>query len=1227
MVIVSPVLRRQSLPLAPPPALRDGILPGAVRAAGALSLTGCGFAEVAAIGAAGILGFGAAVLAYRSYTRSRFFLTQNLDQTLEGLQHRSQVLVAGFGSGRWMASDWPELLRGWSTAEQILILMMVLQELPQKRKADFERETCMRVRELAAQLSESVRPVDDRQILLLGYGLLKLLFTWPRELLELERTLLGLLRHEQLLFLYERFRRQLVVSRQTSAERVDLIRSLASLLTAFPGGKREALADDLVSVIRMRLMLPQILKPLGEIIQQMSEQGRFALATDLVRRSPNGLPSFFPPPIPREAVLRQPADGLFNLTFFCLSEENRIRIFSRISEKLDEASPEVRERALKVVASMAPFIPEEALLARADRMLSFLERGQPPTIIIAALKSLGTIIPRLAAGERLRFIGPIEGLASHPEVKIREAVIVTLGQVVPSLEPGERLPRVEVIERFYGDPLVGRSKGDHLNIPEVVRALLPNLSPEEVLERAGPLLSVLRNRHLFFDAHDLLKELLPRLEPALRVLLVREIECRYDDLNPEWRRLAIAMTANLVPLLAPADREARVERLETLYGDPDGGVRQKAFEMVGLLVAQLPPEARLKRVLRVEEFYGKEEQEEALAYVERYLPHLAPADLLDRARRLLPFIERIQQNSLLWQPLPLDPEEGDDNADMGVEPIFDMPLMENDFSFGEGSVRDLFKKILGHLRKRDVMKLAEEVLQLPGLVPVLIRGEIKEVLKLIRPYLSLEQRMELVAQLIHPDPDSQELNVLRLLLHRLSPEMFSAFARSRGGDHLERLAVFYSAHLPMEAFFWQRYHHAPDRERFLSAASERVSSFRRGAPLARFEEEDLQFAFAGLDAPEFLSFDRFSRRLPRVPLPPPFLTCGFGTGVREIVSYHSRIDKGKVIEAAQPLRDAGGEADFRSYLMRETHGGKFRKIRREVEAAFPRWTASLRKEAGGKDQTQPDFNEFLEGSRKLLADLWKKWDDKGKIPPPVIDLIVRLAFFLAWQGEAARPLRGRIADAASGTLPSETLFDTLKALEEFYRDTVEDVLKAAGILGDQVPFLRRQRRLLRAEIGRVQGEVGDEVPVEFVPSKSQTDYFFGWVGEDCTTNRAKSIRRDDFQVIRMVSRERLVGMIYLQKAVLDQKRVVVMAIQPRSSWDVDHRHLLEVIETRLGPIVGEEGYEALLLMDHLGQQSNRQDMLQAIVTRAFDSKTFHKSISGTVFEGNQFLVVWERKKR
>jgi hypothetical protein len=50
------------------------------------------------------------------------------------------------------------------------------------------------------------------------------------------------------------------------------------------------------------------------------------------------------------------------------------------------------------------------------------------------------------------------------------------------------------------------------------------------------------------------------------------------------------------------------------------------------------------------------------------------------------------------------------------------------------------------------------------------------------------------------------------------------------------------------------------------------------------------------------------------------------------------------------------------------------------------------------------------------------------------------------------------------------------------------------------------------------------------------------------------------------------------------------------------------------------------MMNDEGQQSNRQDMLKAVKERKYETVSFKKGVSGTVFKGNNFLVIWKKGK-
>jgi len=196
-------------------------------------------------------------------------------------------------------------------------------------------------------------------------------------------------------------------------------------------------------------------------------------------------------------------------------------------------------------------------------------------------------------------------------------------------------------------------------------------------------------------------------------------------------------------------------------------------------------------------------------------------------------------------------------------------------------------------------------------------------------------------------------------------------------------------------------------------------------------------------------------------------------------------------------------------------------------------------------------------------------------------------------------------------------------LEEFYRDAVAETFGALGLQAAEIPALRRQRQLLAAELARMRREEGAPVEVEFLPSKTEADRFFAFVSEDCNTERQRAIFRPDFQLLRMVSEGRLRGLVYVQKAALDGKEVLILGLQPRASWAIDHRDLLRAVEREFSRVAEAKGYDAVLLMADENQQSNRADMLEAIRERAYPRKNFRQKVSGAVFEGREFQVLWE----
>jgi hypothetical protein len=480
-------------------------------------------------------------------------------------------------------------------------------------------------------------------------------------------------------------------------------------------------------------------------------------------------------------------------------------------------------------------------------------------------------------------------------------------------------------------------------------------------------------------------------------------------------------------------------------------------------------------------------------------------------------------------------------------------------------------------------------------------------------YLDIDGRLGVLKALTRQAGlEGLNLEAATMVLEGVSGELLSAYAEAGENVQLRVLADYHASGLPFDGYFWLPYVQSADRPAYLRETSSEVVPYRRGQVLSNFDERQLHLAYAGLDSPEGLSFQEFSIQLKRDPPPPPFLPQPFHARVLEISSVHGHVDKGMLMAALKPIREVRDTEAFKRYLtahFREEMRS-LRRVKGAFEVAFPNGWEEL-DEAG-----------VLAAAKQLLPSIWER-----RAIPAVANLITSLTLLLASHKPGSGGLLHRMEGVFEEHVSSEGLVDGLRAGEEFYRDTVEDVAREFQLNSGQMPFLRRQRSHLQTALARLKQELGQEVDVEFIPSASQTDRAFGHVAEDCNKDSDRQmdvIYRADFQRNRMISRGRLVGMHYLQKGELGGKRVLVTGIQPRSRWKVDPMSLLLAIEHELARVAAMRGDDLVLLMKDTHQQSNRSDMLDAIKRRNYPAVNSKHEISGAVFEGNDFLVMWER---
>lgn len=459
------------------------------------------------------------------------------------------------------------------------------------------------------------------------------------------------------------------------------------------------------------------------------------------------------------------------------------------------------------------------------------------------------------------------------------------------------------------------------------------------------------------------------------------------------------------------------------------------------------------------------------------------------------------------------------------------------------------------------------------------------------------------------------------LMRPLPAETILAYARSHANPELLKLALFNASGVPVETqYFMEAFDKAPNPEAWIEQIGTAIAGYRRGRVLTRFDDAELQLAYAGLDQPEQLTFELFKSGLAKQPPPAPFLTQTFRIRVPELRGGHDTIDKGVLIAALGMIGPAQQPVTFVTKLLETAQG----------ETPIPNPLKTFIATKIGKDPTRAMDHSGL--VKVVLREAWS--NENWRSLAEVQNIIARCLVFLAWHERPNDTLYPAILAAQKGLAENEmatvALNAGLRATEEFFRDNISDAATSNNVDIRMISPILRHQKQLAAQLVRGAAEVSRLVDVDFVPSKSQTDRFFNKIGEDCTSSTA--IDSPDFQIYRMIVNTHLTGALYVERVERPNgENVLIIAIQPRSRWKIDSTALLVGIERKLGAIAKQEGYRAVVIMDNVGTQSNRQDMLSAIGTRGYR----HEKLSGIPrrpdsiflrFHQNEVgvLVVWEK---
>lgn len=792
----------------------------------------------------------------------------------------------------------------------------------------------------------------------------------------------------------------------------------------------------------------------------------------------------------------------------------------------------------------------------------------------AARWALNRLTTHLDAAQNLKLAERLRARMENADPAARRIAADALGSVISELEAQRRKEFMRPLEAALNDEdyLVRRSAVE--GIKDALRHL-----PEA--ERLDPVLAVVTR---LAGHHEKEWEFLSqKIVDTFSRLSIGDRR-RLADLLQEntgigdWhaRRQAIHLLQPLLPLL-PGE-SARVAALANKIDDEHEFVRAAAVTAMGPLNKLLPADQRLANALRVEakgaeDFkYLKYAADSALQYM--------ISSFTERDR--LGFIERMGERLK------------HENAELR-----DIAVKLTTITARDLKPRNLLPPVL----------LLEAVGEDPDKkVAESARGALKELI----PLLNASRRIKMLEKVLEREGlAGVSLGLLPALFNRIPSAALLAHARATQNAGLAQVAAYHEAGLPLLPQVWEAYLDAEDPAGFLRIVSGRIQQHRRGERIPLHHEWERALAYGGLDGPEQLSFAEFSQGLDATMPPPPFLNRAFEALIPERLSVHRLVDKGKIREALLPIADVKNGGNFDNYLW---------KLTRQTPPSLLPFQPGLKHLYEKIKLSYPA--ELPAEAIKLIRELWPQRET-----PAVQELIVRLVVLIAWHRDAAASLKPKIELMTGKRIPSESLRDVVLATEEFFQDTVGDVLRDENLDAKLLPWLVRTREHLATERERMRGTAGHAKLVEFLPSSTQADKYFGYVAEDCTKGKTDAIARKDFQIYRMVAEGRLVGVAYVQKIKTGWfKKSLVVALQPRSFWEVDQDFLLQTMEANFARLAKAEGYDKVLMMNDGNQQSNRQDMLAAIAGRGYPEFSLRKGIFGAVFHGKHFLILWERGK-
>lgn len=177
------------------------------------------------------------------------------------------------------------------------------------------------------------------------------------------------------------------------------------------------------------------------------------------------------------------------------------------------------------------------------------------------------------------------------------------------------------------------------------------------------------------------------------------------------------------------------------------------------------------------------------------------------------------------------------------------------------------------------------------------------------------------------------------------------------------------------------------------------------------------------------------------------------------------------------------------------------------------------------------------------------------------------------------------------------------------KNTIQNLISIRQKLKDMVVSEFRNfcnYHALRDELDAMTDKSGGTYNIDFVPSTSAMDGFFGYIGGTCCAPYYRAILRPDFLCVRMINRDnmRWDGVIHVLLTHYNTEPALLLAgIEPRSeiATTIDNRALWEAVKQWAIEYATAQNYKWVLQTTNLTATSNRT-MLAEVIEEEISSK-------------------------